>query len=445
MAKVKKLFSPLYLIDSLVILLNATYGMSMLKVWLLDPLHLPHYWAISIFTFSIYLFRFRGKRLFLSLRHPLPAFLLIIYFFDILQGLIYGGSNVAFIRFLYVFDVFIFLEYLLSIYQERKNGISIYYSFLPFELFSIYNVVVTLLCVVMIYTGILNAYSNPMPVNSLILSNVENLGRSYYFPGHLSLSINLERSLADLGIPVLTGLTHEPHVLFWILGPAFFLLERRIYGKGILTYVLYISFLLMLVISTSATAVIVFAFVVVLSQIRKLFSRKGNRTYYSLFLVGLIATVYFIMSQSNFIFIAMQELVADKIAGAEVGSRDYSLATFEYMFTPQNLLGMGNFPQTGFGFKLSHADIGYITCFLDIIFYVLFAFHAFKNFLSTDVNRQYIGLACIYFLLHSLKLGAQIFSFPYIAFAVMMIVIADNINKKVEMNTYIKRNISSFI
>lgn len=445
MAKVKKLFSPLYLIDSLVILLNATYGMSMLKVWLLDPLHLPHYWAISIFTFSIYLFRFRGKRLFLSLRHPLPAFLLIIYFFDILQAVIYCGSDIAFIRALYVFDVFIFLEYMLSIFQERKKGVSDYYSFLPFELYSIYNVIVVILCAVMILAGVLNAYSNPMPINSLIYANVETLNHSYYFPGHLSLSISLERSLVDLGIPVLTGLSHEPHVLFLILGPAFFLLERRLYGKGFLTYVSYLLLLILIVLSTSTTAVIVFAIVFVMSQIRKLFSKKGNRIYNIVFMVIIIATVFFFISQSNFVFIAMQEQIADKISGVETGSRDYSLATLEYMYSPQNLLGMGNFPQTGFGFKLSHADIGYITCFLDVFFYILFAFHALKNYLSADINRQYIGLACIYFLLHSLKLGAQIFSFPYIAFAVMMIVVADNINKKVEVNTHIKRYINSII
>ena len=146
-------------------------------------------------------------------------------------------------RILTMFDMYLFMEYAYAVYDEsRKKKINDINSvFIPYEIFTVYNVVAVLLCAILLYVGVLNPYSNQLAPNSLTMSHYVNKGTIHFFPGFLSLTEGGMRGLISFNVPVLTGLSHEPHTLFLLIGPAFFLLLRRFQQKIGVGVALYIS------------------------------------------------------------------------------------------------------------------------------------------------------------------------------------------------------------
>lgn len=423
-----------WLIDALVIILHITYGMSMVKVIILDPLHIPYYIDIIILTFIAYGVRFGFSfKLVKAKKNSFFIFFIILYIADIFQNFFTEAAGSAFVRILYLLDLLLFMEYIYSMFIESKDSSSSTISKITgsFELYAVYNVFVTILCTLLLLVGILSPTSNPIQVNSLTASNV-SVGAQYYFPGYLSMHLGIERGLVDLGIPVLTGLSHEPHVLFLLIGPAFFFLLKRQLGNPIKTTALYISYLMLLIISTATTAIVVFALCMIIEQIYSL--SLGGKKRQTFVVLGSIFLIFywFVSSQGIGIFETIANMVVEKSSvGINESSKGYSYSMLYYMVSPEGIFGHGNMP-LGWGFNLHKEDIGFISCILDIAFYIMFLYYTLKNVISKDITNHYCGMALLYFLLHSLKLGVQIFSFQYLAFFVVLIVILNQITSTQE-------------
>lgn len=409
-------------IDAFVILIEATYGMSMLKVWFVDPLSMPWDVGVTLLMMFLYFIRFKGKFSLLTGKgNLLPKLLLIIYVVDVFQVLLISSMAFAFSRGVFMLNIYFFMEYLVSLDKENYSSVDSVSSITkPYEIYSLYNVIVVLLCGVLILTGFLSSTDNPMVENSMIKGNLAD-GTIYYFPGHLSIAMSSFRALSYIGIPVLTGLSHEPHVIWWIVGPCFFLLLDRYRGKSLITVLLVIAFFLLSILSTSFTAVVAFVVTLLMEFLYTAFLNNKKSFYIPVFFVGIIVFLY-VLSKNEFIVDALSLMVDEKTSeGVDEGSLGYSVSGLSYMISPKSLLGWGNVTDIGWGFDLKGANIGYITFALDMVLFIMLYVKSFKLFLCRDNHIHYIGMACLYFLFHSLKMGTQVFTFPYFTFFIVII------------------------
>lgn len=418
------------IIDGFVLLLNITYGMSFLKVWLLDIFRFPRYIDITIITFICYIIRF-GTKIYLlpSNRAILPKLFLFICLLDVLQNLFYNDGLVrAFARFVFLINCFFFMEYFYSIYLERKQTKqSLLKATAVFEYYGLYNIIVVCLSVFLISIGLLSATDNILATNSLTYDNVQN-GGTYTFPGYLSIAQLSDeiRVLGAFGIPLMCGLSHEPHVLALFVGPAFFLLLYRFKESTIRLTVIYSLLFLMLLAATTVTSVLVFSTLFLIEVIYNVIIK--GRKFYLLWTLFVFVALFFICSLYwDTLFEPLVTLVERKSQmDNDEGSKGYSLAMINYFFNAKSLFGMGNLPLSGFGYELQNDNIGYVTSFLDLIFIVLFFIHSVKNVLSKDYYKHCIGMSCMYFFFHTSKLGVQTFSFFYVSFFVVILFIVSN-------------------
>ena len=314
------------------------------------------------------------------------------------------------------------MEYLYEMCKENNNLTSFNRICVPLECYTIYNCIVVLIAALLIFTGVLSAFDNPVSdAFSIFKENHENNNTDYYFPGYLSVSASHLSLLGYLGIPLLEGLSYEPHVLSYSIIPAWFLLQSSIKDKAsIFKFISYFLLFSTICISTSATAVLCLSTTVFIETLWLGF-KKGN-------IRPLIIIVIIIILLSLFLAQFYEELnvyMANKI-GKEDGSRDYSENNLKYILFASGLFGKG-IVNNHAGYELIHDNIGYISSAFIIFLYISSIFKSIKLMLSADYNKHYIGLACLYFWLHSLKLGIQTFSYPYFIFFIFIISISDSL------------------
>lgn len=393
-----------------------------MRVWILDPLGFPYNLDLLLLSLICYFIRFGRKPLELMKlpKSSIIKILLLIYFFDFVQNL-FEKPGLSFARIILMINIFIFLDYLYKSISTnscmKRKPLDIICS--PYENYSAYNVLFAIICALFIFGGILSPTSNKMSINSLIQHNIGE-GGDYYFPGYMSVALGGERALADIGIPVLTGLSHEPHVLFLIIGPAFFLLLRRLSDSRIKTFSLYIMYLIMIIIATSVTATLVFLFTLLIEQIYSFLVKKEMASGI-LFIASIGVFILVIILYGGFVIEAMTLMIESKTeANYDNSSRDFSAELLKYMVTPKALFGSGNMPGV-WGFGMSAANIGLITCVLDLYLYARLLFDVIKNVFSRNPVIHYIAMASFYFLLHIIKVGALVFNFVLLSFFVFLI------------------------
>ena len=119
------------------------------------------------------------------------------------------------------------------------------------------------------------------------------------------------------------------------------------------------------------------------------------------------------------------EMIEQKTShGADEGSMGVSHSMLRYMVTPRGLFGLGNIPE-GYGFALDKQDIGLFSCMLDLFFFIMVYFKSIKAVFSKNRTFHLYGMAVLYFLLHSLKLGVLVFKSPILCFFVVLMIIVE--------------------
>lgn len=380
------------------------------------------------------MFRFGFKNRVLKIKGKSLLYVFVsIYLVDAFQQLILGTFEGCLARLLQLFYIFLFMEYLYNIYLECNKKQKPFKRLTEsYELFGIYNIVCVILCAFLLFIGIISPDDNPVKMNFLIKNDVETLGSNYFFPGHLSIAVSSMRALAQYNIPVLSGLTHEPHVLFYLIGPAFFLLLSRYANKTMIKIFLWLSILMVIFIASAATAIICFAVLLVINQIYN-YTRGENKSRSTVLLIALIALSFYVISSGSEILSETGNMLTEKTStGVMEGSLGFSYCMLYYMFTPHALFGLGNVPGLS-GLEVMDSEIGLVSCVLDVVFLVFLYVKAFKLCFSKDIKVHYWGMAVIYFLLHSLKNAYEIFDNQYLAFIFIFVLVATqegNINQK---------------
>lgn len=262
-----------------------------------------------------------------------------------------------------------------------------------------------------------------MQINSLIRDNVDNNGTDYYFPAYLSICSSRLSELNVLGFPSLLGLSHEPHVLFLLLGPGFFLLLNEFKDKAVLSVLLYASILIMFPIATSVTAILVFIVLFIIEQLYVVFIKKNKKSFITFILVvGVLGLILFLNQD---IISSVYEIVDAKASmDSDEGSKRVSVSMLKYIISPKTLIGLGNMPP-GYGVALERENIGFITCVLDLIFFIMIIRKTFVNIFQKDSTIHYFGMSVLYFILHTMKMGVMTFSYPMISFFVVILVVLE--------------------
>lgn len=412
-------------IDWLVIILNVSYHLTMVKVYTFDLLPIQPFIWLTIFTLLCYFVRFGSRATFdLYFKDNIVLWVFfLIFIFDVLQCLFYDPLS-ALLRLITAVELFIFGTYVFKLWDPSNDFSSnVILISKPYVFFSLYNVVVVLLVAVLIMAGLINPESNPIEPNTLTKVNAGE-GQSYFFPYYLSLTTGSFRILGVLGLPMITGLSHEPHVACFLILPSLFLIiADEKFGK--FRYLFITLYLLFFVINFSTTAFaalacVMFTECVWLFAIRKKFSS----------IIPIIFTILLVIFYGGPII----ELMSDEITRKTVdstSSMEYSGRMLTYMLHPTGILGNGNMP--GDLSLNKDGDIGIITFLLDAIFVFYLIYTTFKMISSEERVVHYVGIACVYLLAHSVKTNMLNFNYPYFAFFVFIISIyfSQNLRRKI--------------
>ena len=92
------------------------------------------------------------------------------------------------------------------------------------------------------------------------------------------------------------------------------------------------------------------------------------------------------------------------------GSREHTESSLSYLFSPSQFWGTGalSYPINNYN------DIGFVNFILFLLFYTSIFYGVFKLLIRKDSNL--IGLAILYFFLHSFKFGNAFLIYPIILF-----------------------------
>lgn len=262
----------------------------------------------------------------------------------------------------------------------------------------------------------LNPYQNEISNKmDLFEANYELFNTRHYYPYCLSILLDMPDEITKLPFfyerGKVCGLYHEPHIVTFMVFPALFflLLYIKTQSKRICVLLIWIFVMLM---TTSTVNIIAFLICIMLYLS---YSRSGRVILVPLSVILFIIIVYIGLENTEFFFII------DKIQG---GSMDYSLKTIQFAFTPQTLWG-SNFLSTSFllDSESHRRDVGYISFILNIFFLLVFVFKIIKS-LRLEMINKILGLAVLYFFLHSFKVAMVSYSLSMLTFMIFVVSIS---------------------
>ena len=357
---------------------------------------------------------------------------LLIYFFDIFQA-IFADPLSSLARLFCAINMFLFMAYVynLIIYSNDNRISAIQKISRPYIYFALYNVVIVILAAFLIGAGIISATDNEIAVNSITRVDVE-AGQVYYFPKYISIVTSNSRLFSLQGIPMVTGLSHEPHVLNYFLIPSFFiLLSINKFQKY--KFLVYGVMFITLLFATSTTVLVCLGLMFVIDSIWSIIINRK--------LVNIIPMVLLVAVILYFGGTALELLQSEFIRKTvqDTDSMGYSQNILEYLLSPETLFGEGNAPRQ-FGYTMTTGNVGFVTFILDVSFFISILFCSLKLVFNRDSSIHYLGLASLYCILHTLKVPILFYSYPLYGF-LLLINVYFNVNHK-RYNNHINKNLA---
>lgn len=422
------------LLDSIVILLQLCYRLSLLHAWIFDLIPIQPEVSIAFFMMFVYLLRFGTKLSFFKnkVNNPLIAIWIIVYFWEVFQGIFFFTELSAIKSLFLVIDYLFFVEYLYSVVKSfQVEGKSFEYIIKSYCVYNIYSLFIVLIASAFFFFGFIHVGDNPLPPNSLTIPNIEEAGENLYsFPGYLSVVSPDARVLNAFNIPMLSGLSHEPHVYHYTILPAFFLVSFYLYKKkNIRLFYTYIfATLLSLIISTSITSILVFPVCIFIHLFWQSQYDK-NKIKYLLTLMLFIIVLVFVLYEFGDIFSSIVDLINAKSSSSD-GSKDYSMQALLYFISPHSIIGHGIHGNLGLDVLKDSIGVGIISSCLIVFGYLFTVYKAIRCVFSSSIIKHFIGLSSLYFLIHTLKVGALTFKYPLFIYIIFLLSMADYFAKQ---------------
>ena len=403
------------IVDWFVIIVSIVFQLSIIPAFLFDGLPFNSVYALTLFLITFQIVRFGGRFPFIKcIKVHLFQIYFLIYLTDVISCIIVKGTGLQ-VLFRMV-NMMLFLNYIYNVFLENTNKdwfYNIKRIMWPYFSFAAYNAFIVTILFIWFFLG-LDYLQNPLPYDlSTIEDNTLN-GIQYYFPYYLSVASDYHPMF---GYPVFTGLFHEPHIINFFSLPALFwgtLLVRNTK----LRFLVICCFIALLANTISTTAIVCVGVVWFTETIwSAIISRK-----YMFFLLTSLLMIFAIITFANY-FDEVITLMTFKMEGGD-SSQGTSSTMLKYLMSFDQLIGEGNCPQK-YGEALKGQSAGMITAILDFSLFFYMLFLTVKSVISRDKKLHYIGLGCLYFLLHCLKVNYLAFQYPYLAYILFVIYIQD--------------------
>lgn len=393
-----KVVGSVYLIDSLVVLLNIATGGSLLLFILLPLKKATWVYALTIMIDIVYLcVRKRGPffKEYMKIPGVLVINILLTYnFFNTtFQG---DGDFVSILEYFLLSILFTLVLSTISSNIRTENSevkeatLYIAKGYIWLSMLSIVGVLITF---VLLNLG----FDYQIPLEANLLNDNQSSGSIYQWS---ILSTRIYQIAVrvpffqDYGM--LTGLFHEPHILAYNIFPCLILLLGLV-KKYTHTVLLLSTGTLFVLFCGSATNVV--SLLVCLS-VFLLFSFRNHFILVSIgvwiIITGILA--YFRYDDTFMIFLTGRMNTNNL-------SYEASQNLLTYAFTPETFWGTNIFSSSMMWEKAKNEDVGYISFILNILFLFFYIKNVIVLLLSKDPLKKAIGYSSLYFLLHSFKMG----------------------------------------
>lgn len=390
-------------LDTLIVMLNLAAGRGNYLLYGLTGLNSMTYILTFVLVVDVVYFFFKIKSI--SILHERFSIFLIVFLllaYNALNALLHGGA------FNFDFEVlliwFFFAQIL--VYQKNKlereypydirDGVS--FLFRPYYLLSMISIIGIIVSFVALNMNIVT----PRVISADYMeANTMDTNSTYTWA-----LLTCVGPTAEVRIPFfqdygyLSGLFHEPHILCLNLFPCYILMLGLTNKMRDKIFVIVLAILTILF-SGSVTNILV----TVVCLIVFLFIKFKSSPVASTFILLLtIAGVYIYLRLSDDTFLSF---VLGRLEQGN-SSAQYSEDLLSYTFSPKTFFGSEIF-STAFMNGDTKGDVGYIPFFMFIIFLVLYIRTIIKLIFSGDSVSLSIGLASMYYILHSAKIGLTMF------------------------------------
>jgi len=398
--------------DWIVVIFEITYSIAIpMHIFFITPI-VKGMMALMFFSLFSHVIRFGFRFSIFSIKlRNWPLFLLIlILLLDIFQAALLGDLNkTGYVGCLLLNNIF-FLSYLNNLLREKRE---FDYALEPYLGYSLYNIFVIVIVTFLILAGF-PWESNMLTDDIRVLEEDMAGGATYYFPYFLSIAADYHPIRIFGQLPGLSGLSHEPHIIMWIITPAVIMGFTNIKHKLIKTILIFVY--IFIAVNSMSSMNLVCVLILVTFQAIWMTARSHN-IWNLLFLTLLITLILFVFNEIlDTVFLQ----VISKFESS--GSKDYTSDMLKYIISFKGLFGYGNFPPSSGQYAVGESA-GIITGLLDITLYVVLIYRSFILSISGEVKKHYLGLGFMYFLLHGLKLNYMLIIYPFFTYMIFLLCI----------------------
>lgn len=406
-----------YLFDSLIVFLNISNSYSIIPYILFFQYKRGVNTLIIILINIVYLLVRYNNKIRIPFKHPLFVIYFILNAINVYSAYTTHIAHIMPPLYLLCNTLFYIILYNCYLYY-KKEGVG---EKERIWLLCRGYIWICVICIISISTLFLLIKAGLSPYSNLINermdlfdSNVNVLEHTYYYPFYTSiLLVQKDFSLTlpfftDSGI--ICGIYFEPHIVAFMLFPALFLLwaycEKTLYRVA-----LFFIWIFIMLICCSTTNILCFTSCLLFLF---LYTKKGIITLIPIIYILLIVVFIIGLENTSFLF------VADKLDNS--GSMQYSQNTILYAFEPRTLLG-SNFLDNGYLKDISThpRDVGYISCFLNVLFLLVSYMKLFRNFFCKNIYCLLFSFAILYFFLHSMKIAMVSYSLSFLMFIIFLL------------------------
>lgn len=411
-----------YIVDSIIIFLNLSTSYSIIPYLLFHQYNrYVNLLLVAAIDIIYYLYRFKYIFVCPFKRHPLFYLYIVINISCILSAILTNTGWKSVITYILVNSFFYYI--LFAIYSEYVEVFSgrkaVWLILRVYIILAAISVIGSVILFFYIKFGG-DPYRNFISTKyDLFYDNYYRMGSSHYFPFNIAIIDTGD----NIRIPffqekgVICGLYHEPHILTFMVFPAFFLLlyyVKNVYQR-IIVFLFYFLILLLAGSTTNIFALVLCALFYVM------YSMSANLKH-SFVLLGVIGCLLLLVFKyfdfDNLLFIA------DKVEGTSAG---YSQSTMMFAFTPRTLFGSSFYNLEYVDYhnpEIRNADVGIINFLLNLLFMGICALKMFKLFVKKDTYSMSVFFFAAYFFLHSTKVAMMSYSLSMLIFVCFILTIA---------------------
>lgn len=388
------------IIDSLVVLINLAAVGTLLLYVVLPFSKATWIYGITILVDMVYLF-FKGKDM-AGKYVRIPGVLIFngLLFYNFLNSSLRG--EVDFVTSIEYILISIFFSLILTSLATKitrtessleKKVAYLSKGYIWLSLFSIVGVIITF---ILLSAGFDTGFQIDSP---LLVDNEEN-GASYlwtFFSARIEIQNILQIRVPffqDYGI--LTGIFHEPHILAYNIFPCLIMLLGLTNGKLTHTVIVITAILFILFCGSTTNLISAAATLAVFA----IFSFRKHPFAISVSIALLVYAIIYYIAYDDTLF----QFVLGRLDESNA-SNEASRGLLKFAFTPKTFFGTNMFSSEMMYGSQFDEDVGLIPFFMNIAFLFFYIRNVVKLIFIKDGTAKAVGYACLYYIIHSAKMG----------------------------------------